>query len=63
MTMKTKQRMLTEDWEIFKQRRLIEEQVRLLNRQITAQKSDTLICKHALCYRIPVKTIDSSCQY
>lgn len=43
MTMKTKQRMLTEDWEIFKQRRLIEEQVRLLNRQITAQKSDTLI--------------------
>lgn len=29
MTMKTKQRMLTEDWELFKQRRFIEEQVRL----------------------------------
>lgn len=29
MTVKTKQRMLTEDWEIFKQRRLIEDQVRL----------------------------------
>lgn len=28
MTMKTKQRMLTEDWELFKQRRFIEEQVR-----------------------------------
>lgn len=27
MTMKTKQRMLTEDWELFKQRRFIEEQV------------------------------------
>ncbi|KAF3825379.1 hypothetical protein GH733_006013 [Mirounga leonina] len=26
MTMKTKQRMLTEDWELFKQRRFIEEQ-------------------------------------
>jgi hypothetical protein len=31
--MKTKQRMLTEDWEIFKQRRFIEEQVRLSIRQ------------------------------
>lgn len=29
MTMKTKQRMLTEDWELFKQRRFLEEQVRL----------------------------------
>lgn len=29
MTMKTKQRMLTEDWELFKQRRFMEEQVRL----------------------------------
>lgn len=27
--MKTKQRMLTEDWELFKQRRFMEEQVRL----------------------------------
>ncbi|KAB0404199.1 hypothetical protein E2I00_003901 [Balaenoptera physalus] len=29
MTMKTKQRMLTEDWELFKQRRFVEEQGRL----------------------------------
>lgn len=27
MTMKTKQRVLTEDWELLKQRRFIEEQV------------------------------------
>ena len=34
MTVKAKQRVLTEDWELFKQRRLIEEQVRVGGRAL-----------------------------
>ncbi|XP_029401378.1 protein FAM193A isoform X4 [Mus pahari] len=38
MTMKTKQRILTEDWEIFKQRRLIEEQ--LTNKKVVTGENN-----------------------
>ncbi|XP_013208779.2 protein FAM193A isoform X4 [Microtus ochrogaster] len=47
MTMKTKQRMLTEDWEIFKQRRLIEEQ--LTNKKVvTGENNFTDTRRHML---------------
>uniref|UniRef100_A0A8C6HT18 Family with sequence homology 193, member A n=2 Tax=Mus TaxID=862507 RepID=A0A8C6HT18_MUSSI len=51
MTMKTKQRMLTEDWEIFKQRRLIEEQ--LTNKKVvTGENNFTDTRRHMLSSRL-----------
>lgn len=44
-TLKTKQRMLKEDWEFFKQRRLIEEQVHNKNMEPSWQ---ILVCNSAL---------------
>lgn len=56
-TLKTKQRMLKEDWEFFKQRRFIEEQVRNINKQPSRQittcssvlHSSSLCCWCCLC--------------
>nr|XP_026251050.1 protein FAM193A isoform X2 [Urocitellus parryii] len=51
MTMKTKQRMLTEDWEIFKQRRFIEEQ--LTNKKaVTGENNFTDTMRHMLSSRL-----------
>nr|XP_058157366.1 protein FAM193A isoform X3 [Dasypus novemcinctus] len=51
MTMKTKQRMLTEDWELFKQRRFIEEQ--LTNQKaVTGGSSVTDTMRHVLSSRL-----------
>ncbi|XP_059962815.1 protein FAM193A isoform X2 [Mesoplodon densirostris] len=51
MTMKTKQRMLTEDWELFKQRRFMEEQ--LTNKKaITGENSFTDTMRHVLSSRL-----------
>ncbi|XP_013968036.2 protein FAM193A isoform X4 [Canis lupus baileyi] len=51
MTMKTKQRMLTEDWELFKQRRFIEEQ--LTNKKAVAGENNfTDAMRHMLSSRL-----------
>nr|XP_045249096.1 protein FAM193A isoform X6 [Macaca fascicularis] len=51
MTMKTKQRMLTEDWELFKQRRFIEEQ--LTNKKaVTGENNFTDTMRHMLSSRL-----------
>ncbi|XP_026959695.1 protein FAM193A isoform X2 [Sagmatias obliquidens] len=51
MTMKTKQRMLTEDWELFKQRRFMEEQ--LTNKKAVAgENSFTDTMRHVLSSRL-----------
>ncbi|XP_041607264.1 protein FAM193A isoform X2 [Vulpes lagopus] len=51
MTMKTKQRMLTEDWELFKQRRFIEEQ--LTNKKTVAGENNfTDAMRHMLSSRL-----------
>ncbi|XP_044930812.1 protein FAM193A isoform X3 [Mustela putorius furo] len=51
MTMKTKQRMLTEDWELFKQRRFIEEQ--LTNKKaVTGENNFTDAMRHMLSSRL-----------
>uniref|UniRef100_A0A250Y7S3 Protein FAM193A n=1 Tax=Castor canadensis TaxID=51338 RepID=A0A250Y7S3_CASCN len=51
MTMKTKQRMLTEDWEIFKQRRFIEEQ--LTNKKVVPGENNfTDAMRHVLSSRL-----------
>ncbi|XP_042526907.1 protein FAM193A isoform X2 [Dipodomys spectabilis] len=51
MTMKTKQRTLTEDWEIFKQRRFIEEQ--LTNKKVVPGESNfTDTVRHVLSSRL-----------
>ncbi|XP_006152980.1 protein FAM193A isoform X2 [Tupaia chinensis] len=51
MTMKTKQRMLTEDWELFKQRRFIEEQ--LTNKKaVTGENNFTDTMRHVLSSRL-----------
>ncbi|KAM9086759.1 protein FAM193A isoform 3-T4 [Megaptera novaeangliae] len=51
MTMKTKQRMLTEDWELFKQRRFVEEQ--LTNKKaVTGENSFTDTMRHVLSSRL-----------
>jgi len=49
MAMKTKQRMLKEDWEFFKQRRFIEEQVGFFSYTILIYTNASCIfvrCKH-----------------
>ncbi|XP_063086433.1 protein FAM193A isoform X3 [Cavia porcellus] len=51
MTMKSKQRILTEDWEIFKQRRFIEEQ--LTNKKaVTGENNFTDTMRHMLSSRL-----------
>nr|XP_044986258.1 protein FAM193A [Jaculus jaculus] len=51
MTMKTKQRMLTEDWEIFKQRRFIEEQL-TSKKVVTGENNFTDTMRHMLSSRL-----------
>uniref|UniRef100_A0A8I3WL60 Family with sequence similarity 193 member A n=1 Tax=Callithrix jacchus TaxID=9483 RepID=A0A8I3WL60_CALJA len=50
MTMKTKQRVLTEDWELFKQRRFIEEQ--LTSKKVTGENNFTDTMRHMLSSRL-----------
>ncbi|XP_004624663.1 protein FAM193A isoform X2 [Octodon degus] len=53
MTMKSKQRVLTEDWEIFKQRRFIEEQ--LTNKKaVTGENNFTDTMRHMLSSRLSI---------
>ncbi|XP_055445230.1 protein FAM193A isoform X1 [Bubalus kerabau] len=53
MTMKTKQRMLTEDWELFKQRRFIEEQF-TKKKAVAGENSFTDTMRHVLSSRLSV---------
>ncbi|XP_040345323.1 protein FAM193A isoform X2 [Herpailurus yagouaroundi] len=51
MTMKTKQRMLTEDWELFKQRRFIEEQL-TSKKAVAGENNFTDAMRHMLSSRL-----------
>ncbi|XP_032961791.1 protein FAM193A [Rhinolophus ferrumequinum] len=51
MTMKTKQRMLTEDWELFKQRRFLEEQF-TNKKAVTGENNFTDAMRHMLSSRL-----------
>ncbi|XP_066241755.1 protein FAM193A isoform X1 [Saccopteryx leptura] len=53
MTMKTKQRALTEDWELFKQRRFLEEQL-TSKKAVTGENNFTDAMRHVLSSRLSV---------
>ncbi|XP_078071293.1 protein FAM193A isoform X1 [Mustelus asterias] len=52
MAMKTKQRMLKEDWEFFKQRRLLEEQLTNSKKALTGENNFTDTMRHMLSSRL-----------
>nr|XP_014348486.1 PREDICTED: protein FAM193A [Latimeria chalumnae] len=52
MTLKTKQRMLKEDWEFFKQRRFIEEQLTNNKKALTGENNFTDTMRHMLSSRL-----------
>ncbi|XP_067838519.1 protein FAM193A isoform X3 [Heptranchias perlo] len=52
MAMKTKQRMLKEDWEFFKQRRLLEEQLTNSKKALTGENNFTDAMRHMLSSRL-----------